>query len=85
MQRDLVLNMALDEGDWRIQWEDGAVLPELAGGNRLAVDYTIPSRGNIYDQDGDTLVAQSEAAALGVVPANINRETEARMIVILSE
>ncbi|MBI9042973.1 MAG: hypothetical protein JEZ06_00730 [Anaerolineaceae bacterium] len=85
LQRDMVLNLSLVNEDWRIQWEDGLILPELAGGNQLAIDYTIPTRGNIYDREGNTLVAQTEAVSLGVVPANISRETESRLIVMLAE
>ncbi len=60
------------------KWEDGLILPELAGGNVLRMDYSTPSRGNIYDKNGDVLAAQSDAYAFQVIPGDVRdkgRET----------
>lgn len=71
ISRDMQMNLALEEGQWKIQWDDSLILPELKGGNHLALDYTIPTRGNIYDKNNNALAAETEAVALGVVPGNI--------------
>jgi penicillin-binding protein 2 len=71
ISRDMQMNLALEEGQWKVQWDDGMILPELKGGNHLALDYTIPTRGNIYDRNDNALAADTEAVALGVVPGNI--------------
>jgi penicillin-binding protein 2 len=35
------------EGDrWGVVWDEGLILPELAGGNRLAMEPRVPARGN---------------------------------------
>src|SRR5512133_3445242 len=47
IQRDMVARFSLENDTWKLQWEDGLILPELAGGNVLKMDYSIPSRGNI--------------------------------------
>jgi penicillin-binding protein 2 len=55
IQRDMVARFVLEDNQWKLQWEDGLILPELAGGNVLSMDYETPSRGNIYDRDGDVM------------------------------
>ena len=79
IERDMVMNLSLENGGWMIQWQDAMILPELDGGNRLALDVKTPSRGNIYDRDGNTLVAQSDAVALGIIPEQVNDGQEGRL------
>ena len=45
------------------------------GGNTLRMDYSVPSRGNIYDRDGDVIAAQSDAHAFYVIPGNVTDES----------
>jgi len=66
IERDTMMNLGLENGEWRIQWDDSLILPELRGGNNLYMDYSIPSRGNIYSSDGSALVAQADAVAIGL-------------------
>ncbi len=66
IDRNTVMNLVLENGQWRIQWDDSLILPELLGGNNLMMDYRIPSRGNIYSSDGRALVAQADAVAIGL-------------------
>jgi penicillin-binding protein 2 len=66
IDRNTVMNLVLENGEWRIQWDDSLILPELRGGNNLMMDYRIPSRGNIYSSDGRALVAQADAVAIGL-------------------
>jgi penicillin-binding protein 2 len=66
IQRDTVMSLSLEEGQWRVQWNSTLILPELTGENGLRMEYFPPSRGNIYDRNGSALVAQSDAWALGL-------------------
>jgi penicillin-binding protein 2 len=66
IKRETVMNLNLEDGEWRIQWDDSLILPELLGGNHLYMEYSIPSRGNIYSSDGRALVAQADAVAIGL-------------------
>lgn len=84
IQRDIVMRLALEDGDWKVQWEDGLILPELAGGNILGMDYQVPARGNIYDREGLPIVAQTDAYAFGVIPGNINQDMRGTLIAELS-
>ncbi len=71
LQRDMVARFTLENNEWKLNWEDGLILPELAGGNVLSMDYSVPSRGNIYDSDGDVLAAQTNAYAFQIIPGNV--------------
>jgi penicillin-binding protein 2 len=75
IERDIVARLALENNEWKIQWDDSLILPELAGGNILKMDYSIPARGNIYDRDGDVLAAQSDAFAFSIIPGNVTDES----------
>jgi penicillin-binding protein 2 len=64
IQADTAMNLSLEGGGWRVQWDDSLILPQLAGGNRLSMEYQIPTRANIYDRNNKALVAQSDAVAV---------------------
>ncbi len=82
IQRDIIARFTLENSEWKLQWDDSLILPELAGGNILKMDYSIPSRGNIYDRDGDVIAAQSDAYAFDIIPGNV---TEDSLPILLSE
>lgn len=83
--RDTKLDLTLVDGVWRMAWTEAAILPELAGGNRLYLDYVTPTRANIYDRNGLALAAQGEAVALWIVPNQIgDEEAEGAMLSALS-
>ena len=75
IERDIVARLALENNEWKLQWDDSLILPELAGGNVLRMDYSVPSRGNIYDSRGDVVVAQSDAYAFSIIPGNVTDES----------
>ncbi|HSJ86609.1 MAG TPA: NTF2-like N-terminal transpeptidase domain-containing protein, partial [Anaerolineales bacterium] len=80
IDRDMVAKFTLDDGAWKLNWNDGLILPELAGGNVLRMDYNIPSRGNIYDRNGDVLAAQSDAYAFSIIPGNVTNDSEPTLL-----
>lgn len=77
--RDTLMNLSRDQGDWKIQWNDTLVLPELTGGNYLAMERIVPARGNIYDREGSALAAHAEVTAIGIVPGQILPEQEEQL------
>ena len=70
--RDFIAYLHLENGQWRLQWDASLILPELAGGNRLALDCKAPTRGDIFDINGEPLVTTTEAVALGVDTGLVN-------------
>jgi penicillin-binding protein 2 len=74
ISRDHRLEMVYDQGRWGIVWDEGLVMPELAGGNKLAMQHRTPARANIYDINGNALAFQGTVVTLGVVPGRIEDE-----------
>ncbi len=66
LQRNILVRMMNEDGEWKIVWDDGQILPELAGGNLLRMEYSVPARGDIYDRAGLPIVSQSDAFAIGI-------------------
>lgn len=85
ISRQMQMTMVLNNGAWKVQWEDGLILPELSGGNRLALYVEQPARGDINDRNGNTLATQTEAVALGVWPGQIYSGQEGLLLTMLSE
>jgi penicillin-binding protein 2 len=75
IQRDIVMNLAIDNGQWKVKWEDSLILPELAGGNVLQMNYEVPARGDIYDRAGLPVATQSEIYAFGINTGEIDYTT----------
>lgn len=80
IQRDMVARFTLENDAWKLNWDDGLILPELAGGNVLKMEYNIPSRGNIYDHNGDVLAAQADAYAFQIMPGDVSEEGEGTLL-----
>jgi cell division protein FtsI/penicillin-binding protein 2 len=76
IQRDTTMNLSLEGDQWWVSWEESMILPELEGGNHLRMEYKVPSRANIYDQDGRALVAQADAVAIGLRAGEVDPENE---------
>ena len=85
IQRTMMANFVIEQGQWRLQWDDGLILPELAGGNVLKMDYQVPARGDIYDNSGLPIVTQSDAYALGVTQGDMTNKSEGELIGELSK
>ena len=76
IQRDFNTNLVLENGQWRLQWDDGLILPELAGGKRLVADSVSPARGDIYDRNGYAIATQTDAYALSLVAGEVSPDNE---------
>ena len=76
IQRDFNIKMGLENGEWRIPWDDGLILPELAGGKLLFTSYIEPARGDIYDRNGNAIVTEADAFALSLVAGEVAPDLE---------
>jgi penicillin-binding protein 2 len=84
IQRDTLMNLSLEDGQWRVQWDDTLVLPELTGGNYMAMERYVPARANIYDREGHALVAQADATAIGLIPGQIDPDQEETLFSLIN-
>lgn len=75
IQRDHVMRLTKEDGGWKVQWDEALILPDLAGGNQLVMEYSTPARGDIYDRDGQPIVTQADAFAFGIQTGQLNPDT----------
>jgi cell division protein FtsI/penicillin-binding protein 2 len=66
--------LGLESGQWKVVWDDTIIMPELAGGNRLSMETIWPTRGIIYDHNGNTLTADTRAVAISIIPTAIEED-----------
>ena len=64
--RETSVRMVMEQGEWRVDWQPTAILPELVNGNYLRMDRQIPVRAPIYDRNGNPLAAQEQAVSIGI-------------------
>jgi penicillin-binding protein 2 len=84
IQRDFNTTMALENGTWRIPWDDSLILPELGGGKHLVTTYDTPARGDIYDRSGNAIAAETDAYSIGLVAGELSADNGGAVIAALS-
>ncbi len=80
IQRDIILELSITDGLWKVDWSRRMIFPELEGDNQIQLTRLLPSRGNIYDRNGSVVVSYSEAISLGLTPSNIDPEREDNLL-----
>jgi len=55
---DRIMRFVNEAGSWRVAWSNFDIINNLPANGRVIVDSRRPSRGNIYDRDGDVLVEE---------------------------
>ncbi|MFM8319928.1 MAG: penicillin-binding transpeptidase domain-containing protein [Chloroflexota bacterium] len=83
--RQMQMPLSLDGGQWRVAWNDGLILPELAGGNYLKMDSGQQTRAAILDRSGNPLARETESAAIGVYPDYVNLKDDEGLISLLAQ
>lgn len=84
IQSETAMNLSLENGGWKVQWDDALIMKELSGGNYLRMEYRIPARGNIYARDGEALVAQADAVAIGLDTGKVNADLQNSLLSVLA-
>ena len=81
--RNHTIPLVYVDNRWGIVWNETLILPELAAGTHLYMDYRIPARANIYDINGLALAYQGNVISLAVIPGEI--ENEEGLLALLSQ
>jgi cell division protein FtsI/penicillin-binding protein 2 len=84
IQSDTAMNLSLEDGAWKVQWDDALIMKELGGGNTLRMEYRIPARANIYARDGEALVAQADAVAIGLDTGKVSEDTQKSLLGVIA-
>ncbi|MEJ7654426.1 MAG: penicillin-binding transpeptidase domain-containing protein, partial [Chloroflexia bacterium] len=71
-----VLPLVNEGGAWKVVWSPSLIFKDLSGNNLVRMYPQTPTRGGIYDRDGNPLAIDGQIAQLGVVPGQIKNETE---------
>ena len=71
---DVVMALSEHGGQWWVEWDEGLIWPQLAGGRYFRMAYAIPVRANIYDRDGLGLATTGTIVTIGVIPGEIEDE-----------
>ena len=82
--RETEMNLKLEEGNWRIVFDDAMILPELAGGKTLRMDLNPPTRASILDRNGNLLAGQADATSVGLNPTDIDPQNSDGLFGLLS-
>ena len=83
----LVKNQAqlkMEDDSWKIEWNPGLILPQMADGSYLQMDLNVPERGNIYDRYGNLMAGTSDAVAVGLYPDYLDPERTESVLSLLS-
>jgi penicillin-binding protein 2 len=83
--RDTTMDLSMENGKWRVVWDSSMILPELSGGNYFQMDRFVPSRGNIYFNNGSAIAANTEAIALGVLASSVEIDDSSSLITRLAQ
>ena len=80
IQRDIILQLSIVDGVWKVDWAREMLFPELEGDNQLQLTRLLPARGNIYDRNGSVVVSFANAISLGLIPSQIDPEREDNLL-----
>ncbi len=84
-ERDISMPFVWENGAWKLNWDSGLIMPELAGGSRLSLEVLNNKRGSILDRNGSPIVEQATAWSLAIIPNQIEEGSEDQLLSTLSK
>jgi len=64
-------------GNYKIIWTSNVIFPGLSDTDKLKINITDTTRGNIYDRNGKLLAGEGKVYSVGFVPGKMNKDNTA--------
>ncbi len=85
LTREISMPLMLEEGQWRVNWDQTLIMPELIEGRKLRMDFEIPPRAGIFDSDGKPLAIDADAIAVGLYADYVRPDIPEGLVGLLSQ
>lgn len=66
-----------DNTNWYLNWDTTYIFPDLKEGDKVGINTTVPTRGDILDRNGLELATTGTALEMGIVPKDIEGQETA--------
>lgn len=70
---DFKISLTKQDGQYKINWDEGLIFPEMLKDDKLRVSITPATRGSIFDKNGKTLAVDGPKFTVGIYPTNFNK------------
>ncbi|MFC0906773.1 penicillin-binding transpeptidase domain-containing protein [Clostridium sp. MT-14] len=70
------INLEKENKEWKIAWDSKAIFPKLDKNDKVRVEVKRGKRGTIYDRNGNALAEDGNAAQVGIIPGEFNKNPE---------
>ncbi|WP_052400728.1 penicillin-binding transpeptidase domain-containing protein [Oceanobacillus jeddahense] len=67
-----------DEGAWLVKWNSSQIFPQLGSEDKVKVSTLEAERGELKDKSGTGLAVNKEANIIGVIPAELEEESQTK-------
>ena len=71
-----LMQLRLENGQWRVAWEPTLILPQLGTGVSLVLFDERPKRGIIFDSADQAVASHKQLVTIGVVPGQVTDEAQ---------
>lgn len=76
---DLKINLVKEDKEFKIQWNEGLILPGMISGDKVRVDKFNAKRGSIYDRDNKPLAVDGIVKSIEIYPRKFEEGKEEKI------
>lgn len=77
---DYQLKLVKEKGEWKIQWNDSLIFPNMQRGDKIRVKISQAKRGSILDRNGNPLAKDGEIKTVGINPSIFDKNDREKKI-----
>ncbi|KMY49724.1 penicillin-binding transpeptidase domain-containing protein [Peribacillus loiseleuriae] len=77
---DYQLKLVKEEKEWKIQWDESLIFPNMKKGDKVKVDIDKAIRGSILDRDGNPLAKDGVIKTVGINPEVFDQSNQEEKI-----